>query len=386
MKLSMVIVYVIAIAIVVGGEIRIKGKVRKRFNSHRRHRAALPPCSFNESIIEDEWSLMEAIGKSKYIFTAKVLNVKKFKLYDDGIKSNLYRVNLRRVLKGSLSDLRVKEGTGESQSGWTLAVEKIRVLDSCAPGPRPRLSAIFLCSGVRADSQRGPSPRLQLLTDPVPLTLYHLDRINAAVKAKSTFENGSKHLLQPGGLCSTKRHKIDRPVPPSFHIRGVVKKRDTFHRKKNTNGPKCVSNETITNDYEILSSAVSESKYVFTARVLSVKKIKRGRKPHAKVFMSYKLYIRLVMKGDVAELRSHVFSGDERSLNGAIVFVDWLRTNKCAYKLYRHSSGIFLSDGFYGDFNGGNAPRMRLLNEPLPLSLYDLDRVNAALKGKCLQL
>ncbi|KAL4712743.1 hypothetical protein ACJJTC_008040 [Scirpophaga incertulas] len=167
-------------------------------------------------------------------------------------------------------------------------------------------------------------------------------------------------------------------------IRDVVKKRDTLHRKKNINVSKCVLNETITNDYEILSSAVSESKYVFTARVLSVKKIKRGRKPNVKVLMSYKLYIRLVMKGDVEELKRYVFSGDERSLNGAIVFVDWLRTNKCAYKLYRHSSGIFLSDGFYEDFNGGNLPRMRLLNEPLPLSLYDLDRVNAALKGKCL--
>lgn len=169
-----------------------------------------------------------------------------------------------------------------------------------------------------------------------------------------------------------------------FRVREVVKKRDTIHQKKNINAPKCVLNETITNDYEILSSAVSESKYIFTARVLSVRKIKHGSKPNAKVFMFYKLYIRLLMKGDAEELKSHVFSGDERTLNGAIVFVDWLRTNKCAYKLYRHSSGIFLSDGSHKGFGGGNAPRLRLLNEPLPLSLYDLDRVNAALKGKYL--
>lgn len=164
----------------------------------------------------------------------------------------------------------------------------------------------------------------------------------------------------------------------------ALKKLDTFHRKKNTNGSKCVLNETITNDYEILSSAVSESKYIFTARVLRVRKIKRGKKSNVKVFMTYKLYIRLIMKGDVDDLKNHVFLGDERTLNGAIVFVDWLQTNKCAYKLYRHSSGIFLSDGFYGGLNGGKRPRLRLLNEPLPLSLYDLDRVNAALKGKCL--
>ena len=173
-------------------------------------------------------------------------------------------------------------------------------------------------------------------------------------------------------------------VHAHFRIRGEVRKRDTVYRKKDINGSKCVLNETITNDYEILSSAVSESKYIFTARVLNVRKIKRGTKPTAKVFMFYKLYIRLVIKGNIDELRSHVVSGDERTLNGAIVFVDWLRTNKCAYKLYRHSSGIFLSDGFFEDLNNGERPRLRLLNEPLPLSLYDLDRVNAALKGKCL--
>lgn len=169
-----------------------------------------------------------------------------------------------------------------------------------------------------------------------------------------------------------------------FHTRGAVRKRDTVSRKKDINGSKCVLNETITNDYEILSSAVSESKYIFTARVLSVKKIKRGTKPHTKVSMLYKLYIRLVMKGNIDDLRSHVVSGDERTLNGALVFVDWLRTNKCAYKLYRHSSGIFLSDGYSEDTSNGNKRGLRLLNEPLPLSLYDLDRVNAALKGKYL--
>lgn len=169
-----------------------------------------------------------------------------------------------------------------------------------------------------------------------------------------------------------------------FRLRGAVKKRDAIHGKKNINVPKCVPNETITNDYEILSSAVSESKYIFTARVLSVRKIKRGTKPNVKVFMLYKLYIQLVMKGDVEELKTHVLSGEARTLNGAIVFVDWLRPNKCAYKLYRHSLGIFLSDGLHEEFPGDNKQRLRLLNGPLPLSLYNLDRVNAALTGKCL--
>lgn len=169
-----------------------------------------------------------------------------------------------------------------------------------------------------------------------------------------------------------------------FRIRGVARKRETLLRKKDVNSYKCILNGTVTNDYEILSSAVSESKYIFTARILNVKKIKRGRKLNGKILIVYKLYIRSVMKGDIKELKYHILTGNEHNLNGAIVYVDWIRTNNCAYKLYRHSSGLFLSDGFYEDSNVGNKPRLRLLNEPLPLSLYDLDRVNAALKGKCL--
>lgn len=165
-------------------------------------------------------------------------------------------------------------------------------------------------------------------------------------------------------------------------LRGTVRKRDALSRRKNANASHCRANETLTNDYEILSSAVSESRYIFSARVLSVRKTKRGAKPNVKVFMVYRLYVWVVMKGDLEEMKDHVFSGDPRTLNGALVTVDWLRTNKCAYKLYRHSSGIFLSDGFYRDTNGENKAQLRLLNEPLPLTLYDLDRVNAALDGK----
>lgn len=190
MKLLMVIVYVIALAIFVGGEIRIRGKVKKRYTPHRGHRAILPPCNFNETIIDDEWSLIEAIGKSKYIFTGKVLHVKKLRPPDDprGKRSNLYRVYMRRVLKGDVSEIKtfvkMEDNLDDTLSGSTLMVERPRARESCAPSPRPRLSAIFLSDGVYTDAGRGPSPRLRIITDPVPLTLYHLDRINAAVKGK----------------------------------------------------------------------------------------------------------------------------------------------------------------------------------------------------------
>ncbi|CAG9117456.1 unnamed protein product [Plutella xylostella] len=171
------------------GEPRIRGRVRRRMGS-RRHRAALPPCRFNETLIDDEWALMEAIQRSKYIFTGKVLNVKKFRPDDgSGKRSNLYKVLLRRVLKGEPSELRrlVKEGGLGAPAGGALAAERARARESCSPSPRARLSAVFLSGGVleAPSPHRGPAPRLLLLTDPVPLTLYHLDRINAAVKGNN---------------------------------------------------------------------------------------------------------------------------------------------------------------------------------------------------------
>lgn len=203
-----IIVYVIALAIV-AAEFRIKGKVRKRY-PHRRHRAILPPCNFNETIIEDEWSLMEAIGKSKYIFTGKVLNVKKSKPTEGarGKRSNVYRVYMRRVLKGSVSELKsfVKFEAGlDTLSGATVVVERPRARESCAPAPRPRLSAIFLSDGVFTDVPRL-IPRLRLLTDPVPLTLYHLDRVNAAVTGKLYSKSRE--------LSSTKQTLITRLKSP----------------------------------------------------------------------------------------------------------------------------------------------------------------------------
>ncbi|CAG4989967.1 unnamed protein product [Colias eurytheme] len=212
MRPSIVIVYFIALTIFVAGEIRIRGKVRKRHNVHRRHRAILPTCNFNESLIEDEWSLMEAIGHSKFIFTGKVLSVRKYRSERDSRtkRSNLYTIYLRRILKGEEGDLTLfvkQDGSSESLSGGTMLVERPHAKENCSPGPRPRLSAIFLSDGMYGESERGLTPHLRLLTDPVPLTLYHLDRINAAVKESSPPPPASERLIDIGQTTT--------PISPS---------------------------------------------------------------------------------------------------------------------------------------------------------------------------
>lgn len=186
------LLYVITLTIIAAGEFRIRGKVRKRHATNRRYREILSPCNFNETIVEDEVLLMDTIARSKYIFTAKVLNVKKVKSYErpHGKRSNLYKVYMRRVLKGEIDELGkvigIESSAAENLSGATLMVERPRARESCAPSPRARLSAIFLSDGLSL-ARHGAVSRLRLLTDPVPLTLFHLDRINAAVKGNMCF-------------------------------------------------------------------------------------------------------------------------------------------------------------------------------------------------------
>lgn len=191
MKPWFIIIYVFAVIILAGGDFRIRGKVRKRHTTYRRNRAVLTPCPFNDTLIEDEALLMDLIGRSKFIFTAKVLNARKVKPGDrvGGKRSNLYKVYMRRVLKGDISELAgiaKSEGNPETLSGATILAERERARESCAPAraaPRARLSAIFLSDGVYNAVSRS-SRTLHLLSDPVPLTLYYLDKVNAAVKGK----------------------------------------------------------------------------------------------------------------------------------------------------------------------------------------------------------
>lgn len=166
-------------------------------------------------------------------------------------------------------------------------------------------------------------------------------------------------------------------------FRGKVKKRNTPVQIKTVrdNRPECLSNETISNDYEILSSLVSESKYIFTGKVLNVRTVKKGDKSNRKVFHLYKVYIRQVLKGDINHLRDYVQFGNSVTLNGAIVFVEVSKQKRCGSRFHRHSSAIFLSEDLYnrGDY-------LRLLKEPLPLTLLDLINVDSALKGKIAEL
>ncbi|KAJ8735615.1 hypothetical protein PYW07_007235 [Mythimna separata] len=113
---------------------------------------------------------------SKYVFTGKVFGVKSG--YNG---TRIYKVNIRRVLKGDLNDIGVlvKFGTAKSLlfSDATIFVESSSV--SCPP-LRVRTYGIFLTEKRRD----GDTLWLSLVIEPLVLTLRSIEIIEAVVKGK----------------------------------------------------------------------------------------------------------------------------------------------------------------------------------------------------------
>lgn len=118
---------------------------------------------------------------SKYIFTGKVFGAAS--VSQNGTR--VYKVNIRRVLKGDMNDIGVvvKFGTAKSLrfSDATVFVESFRAFE-CQP-MRMRTYGIFL-----TERRRGNPVMLSLVVEPLVLTLRSLEIIEAAVKGKSISE------------------------------------------------------------------------------------------------------------------------------------------------------------------------------------------------------
>lgn len=114
---------------------------------------------------------------SKYIFTGRVYGVS---AVDNGTR--VYKVNIRRVLKGDLHDIgvAVKFGTAKSLrfSDATVLVEGSQSVKCSLL--RVRTYAIFLTKKKHEEGV----PRLKLVVEPVLLTLRNIDIIEAAIKGK----------------------------------------------------------------------------------------------------------------------------------------------------------------------------------------------------------
>lgn len=114
---------------------------------------------------------------SKYIFTGRVYGVS---VVDNDTR--VYKVNIRRVLKGDLHDIgvAVKFGTAKSLrfSDATVLVEGSQSVKCSLL--RVRTYAIFLTKKKHEEGL----PRLKLVVEPVLLTLRNIEIIEAAIKGK----------------------------------------------------------------------------------------------------------------------------------------------------------------------------------------------------------
>lgn len=145
----------------------------------------LRECAFNATIVENEVVLRRVTSLAKYIFTGKIHGVDT--VYNEVLKKKrkLYKVYIRRVVKGDLDDImeRVRFGSPRALSftGANVLVESVS-RHNCPP-LRLRTYAIFL-SDMR---RKGNKSSLHLLVDPVPLNLQRLERIEAAVKGNKYY-------------------------------------------------------------------------------------------------------------------------------------------------------------------------------------------------------
>ncbi|KPJ07623.1 hypothetical protein RR48_11179 [Papilio machaon] len=128
----------------------------------------------NCNVTYDRVLLKRVTLLSKYIFIGKVYAVKS----NDNV--NIYKVNIRRVLKGDLNDLSVIIRFGSAKSirfsDATVLVQS--TLGSKCPVLRVRNYAIFLTEKKLEEGVL----RLTFVVDPVPLTLRNIGIIEAAIK------------------------------------------------------------------------------------------------------------------------------------------------------------------------------------------------------------
>lgn len=157
-----------------------------------------------------------------------------------------------------------------------------------------------------------------------------------------------------------------------FVIKGKVRKRNTVIKINDISPPRCYGSNSIFRNNDTLKRIVFASKYIFTGKISSEARRKRG-KVKKKIF---KVFVRRVLKGDVGGL-SDVLNFETRTLNSsnrAYVFVEGKSRKKECTVLPQGWAALL--------FSGGNFDSpMKLLVDPVPMNLEGVRRVKAVIKG-----
>lgn len=158
-----------------------------------------------------------------------------------------------------------------------------------------------------------------------------------------------------------------------FIVKGKVKKRNTIIKINDNFPPRCFNNSVFRNN-DTLKRIVFASKYIFTGKISSEQKRKRGKFQR----VIFKVFVRRILKGDVGAL-SDILNFETRTLNSsnrAYLLAESSWNRRCSGSLAGQGWAALLFSG--EEFSSP----LKLLIEPVPTNLESIRRVKALIKGK----
>lgn len=155
-----------------------------------------------------------------------------------------------------------------------------------------------------------------------------------------------------------------------FIVKGKVKKRNTVIKINDHFPPRCFNNNTVFRNNDTLKRIVFTSKYIFTGKISSEQKRKRGNRS------IYKVFVRRILKGDVGAL-SEILNFETRTFNSsnrAYLLAESRSKRGCVGNAQGWAALLFSGAEF-------TSP-LKLLIDPVPSNLDSVRRVKALIKGK----
>lgn len=156
-----------------------------------------------------------------------------------------------------------------------------------------------------------------------------------------------------------------------FIVKGNVKKRNTVI-KINDNFPRrCLNNNSVFRNNDTLKRIVLESKYIFTGKISSEQKRKRGKFKRS----IFKVFVRRVLKGDFGAL-SEILNFETRTFNSSNRAYLLAESSAWRRGCVGHSQG-------WGAllFSAEFSSPLKLLVDPVPSNIDIVRRVKSAIKG-----
>lgn len=163
-----------------------------------------------------------------------------------------------------------------------------------------------------------------------------------------------------------------------FIVKGKVKKRNTIIKINDNFPPRCFNNNSVFRNNDTLKRIVFASKYIFTGKISSEQKRKRGKFKR----VIFKVFVRRILKGDVGAL-SDILNFETRTLNSsnrAYLLAESSWNRRCPGSSAGQGWAALLFSG--EEFSSP----LKLLIDPVPSNLESIRRVKALIKGNNLMI